>query len=195
MSLTESNEFPVEPEPAPEPKDRPENVGRVLPPARHRSRPVQAEPARELQPDDLPPDESDGGALSTDKPYYDVGYGRPPRDHQWRKGVSGNPKGRKKGSKNVSTILANRLNDRVKTKVNGKVTTETALEAIIRGHVYDALTQRDHKKVVYLLGEVERLRLFDEGATNPAAAEVTDETDAEIVRRLLDRLSGREANQ
>lgn len=31
---------------------------------------------------------------------YDVGYGKPPAEHRFRKGQSGNPKGRQKGSKN-----------------------------------------------------------------------------------------------
>ena len=34
-----------------------------------------------------------------------VGYGKPPSEHTWKPGQSGNPKGRPKGSKNKSTIL------------------------------------------------------------------------------------------
>ena len=36
---------------------------------------------------------------------YKVGQGRPPIDHQWKPGQSGNKKGRKKGSKNRKTIV------------------------------------------------------------------------------------------
>ena len=38
-------------------------------------------------------------------PPYDVGYGKPPVETRFRKGRSGNPKGRGKGSRDFATVF------------------------------------------------------------------------------------------
>lgn len=40
---------------------------------------------------------------------YQVGYGKPPQASQFKKGQSGNPKGRQKGSRNLATLLDQEL--------------------------------------------------------------------------------------
>ncbi len=47
---------------------------------------------------------------------YRVGFGRPPKDTQFKPGQSGNPKGRPKGSRNLSTIVANALDTSVRVR-------------------------------------------------------------------------------
>jgi hypothetical protein len=48
---------------------------------------------------------------------YPVGYGRPPKNTQFRKGFSGNPKGRPRGTKNIATMFWKIVRERV--KING----------------------------------------------------------------------------
>jgi hypothetical protein len=50
----------------------------------------------------------------------DVGYGKPPRKHQFKPGQSGNPKGRRRGSKGLKTELREELNERVPITIDGK---------------------------------------------------------------------------
>lgn len=44
---------------------------------------------------------------------YRVGYGKPPQDHQFQKGQSGNPRGRPKGAKNLIATLTVELGKRI----------------------------------------------------------------------------------
>jgi hypothetical protein len=60
---------------------------------------------------------------------YDVGFGKPPKPSQFRKGFSGNPKGRPKGRRNLATILKRALQEKVVIKENGVRRTVTKSEA------------------------------------------------------------------
>src|SRR5204862_3164945 len=47
----------------------------------------------------------------------EIGYRKPPRQHQWRKGRSGNPAGRKKGSRNKRTIIIRLMEQKLGRKI------------------------------------------------------------------------------
>ena len=54
-------------------------------------------------------------------PAYAVGRGKPPKEHQFKKGApSRNKKGRPRGSKNLSTLLREAAEGKVTATVNGK---------------------------------------------------------------------------
>jgi len=55
-----------------------------------------------------------------DKTDYKVGYKKPPLHTRFRKGQSGNPRGRPRGSKNFSTLLADALNEPVVVTEDGR---------------------------------------------------------------------------
>lgn len=58
----------------------------------------------------------------------EVGYGRPPKKSQFKKGQSGNPKGRPKGSKNFQTIVSDIMNQKVAAPGGDGRKTLTVLE-------------------------------------------------------------------
>jgi len=63
---------------------------------------------------------------------YEVGFGKPPQQSRFRKGVSGNPQGRPKGTLNKKTILSRTLREKVVITENGKRKRITKREALYK---------------------------------------------------------------
>ena len=61
------------------------------------------------------------GKRAAAKGDYEVGYCKPPRGAGFKKGQSGNPRGRPPHSKNLSTLLNDTLNELVTITENGRV--------------------------------------------------------------------------
>jgi hypothetical protein len=61
-----------------------------------------------------------------------VGYRRPPVKNQFRKGQSGNPRGRRKGQRNLGPVLAEVLHQTVTVKQDGESERMSKGEALIR---------------------------------------------------------------
>ncbi len=70
----------------------------------------------------------------------DVGYCRPPKEMQFKKGQSGNPSGRPKGTINLATALTRTLSKTIEVEEDGKKETITKMEAAVRRLVDEALT-------------------------------------------------------
>ncbi len=63
---------------------------------------------------------------------YEVGYGKPPKKHQFKPGRSGNIGGRQKSKKSGLTDISKLLNEPVKVKAGGKVREMGPFEASLR---------------------------------------------------------------
>jgi hypothetical protein len=95
----------------------------------------------------------------------DIGYGRPPPEHQFKPGQSGNKLGRPKGSKNEATIIDELFNRKVDVRQNGRVRKITLLEAICLKCAEDAL-KGNLKAATFLLNRRQQLESSSERPAN-----------------------------
>lgn len=120
----------------------------------------------------------------------DVGYGRPPREHQFKPGQSGNKRGRPKGSKNEGTIMSELFNRRIEIRQNGSVRKISLLEGIFIKFAEDAL-KGNPKSAAFLLNR----KLLVEPPDQPASGPVLDVDDQKVLefyaRQLEERLNKR----
>jgi uncharacterized protein DUF5681 len=116
---------------------------------------------------------------------YDVGYGKPPCHTRFKKGQSGNPRGRSPGSKNLSTLLSEPLNEPVIVAENGGRRKITKREAIVTQLVNRSATA-DLRALKILLDLVRDI----EAQTEPASSEVATFTaaDEKVIEQLKARL-------
>ena len=118
---------------------------------------------------------------------YEVGYGKPPRHTRFKKGQSGNPRGRPKGSKNLTTLLGEALNEPVIVAENGGRRKITMREAIIKQLVKRSATA-DLRAIKILLDMVRDI----EGQIEPAFESRTfTEADEKVIEQLRARFSKR----
>jgi hypothetical protein len=82
---------------------------------------------------------------------YQVGYKKPPRHTQWKRGQSGNPKGRPKQNKDFAKLLDRELSQTITVTEGGQVRTITLRELVITTLVRDA-AKGDSTARKYVLG-------------------------------------------
>ena len=116
----------------------------------------------------------------------EVGYRKPPESTQFKKGQSGNPRGRPRGRLNVATVIEKALREKVVINENGQRKTVTKLEAAAKQAVNKAVSSGDPRA----LQQLASLARFGEEqstaeATAPAAA-MTD-TDQKVLEGILER--------
>lgn len=111
-----------------------------------------------------------------------VGYGRPPKRHQFKSGQSGNPKGRPKGRKSEATLLAEVLNRKVTVNSGGAPKRITILEAILLRITEDSL-RGNTKSAAFLLN-----RLAGDTAASESTTPELSEDDRSILAAFAERI-------
>ena len=115
---------------------------------------------------------------------YPVGYGKPPQKSRFKKGKSGNPKGRSQGSPNLATAVDRALKEKVVVNEGGQRRVISKLEAMVTNMVNKAAVGEPRARQQLL----QVIRVLDgDPAEASSDAELAHE-DEEIMTRIAERL-------
>lgn len=113
---------------------------------------------------------------------YEVGYRKPPKASQFKKGQSGNPGGRKKGSLNLKTVYSEVYGEIIELTLNGEKRRVTGLAAMVIREFHLGLSG-DGRVIGQVMNRFERFQ-----ATEPSEGlEETTEDDRAIIERAIRR--------
>jgi hypothetical protein len=112
---------------------------------------------------------------------YDVGYAKPPTDSQFKKGVSGNPRGRPQGSRNLATRVKQIFGRKITVQENGRTRRITLADALLTKIASKALggdTSAQRLAVALLQ--------LEPADAAPLAAAFDSESDRATLRQFLE---------
>ena len=115
----------------------------------------------------------------------EVGYGKPPKATRFKKGQSGNPKGRPKGSRNFKTDVMATLEAPVQLKEKGRVKTVATQQAALLRLREKALSGNDRA----LDRLIELARTYNDENLAEAAAAALAPSDQAILDNFIRRRS------
>jgi hypothetical protein len=114
---------------------------------------------------------------------YKVGYGKPPKAKQFKRGKSGNPKGRPKGSLNLATDLTAELGEHITVREDGRSRKVSKQRAPIKSLMAKAL-QGDVRAMASLLALYARVITEPPHDDNQSI----DTDELQVLRRFAPRL-------
>ncbi|MDQ8699206.1 DUF5681 domain-containing protein [Hyphomicrobium sp. LHD-15] len=112
---------------------------------------------------------------------YDVGYGKPPKHSRFKRGQSGNPKGRPKGARNLDVAVQEELKQLVTVRENGRARRLSKRDVIAKSLVNKAV-QGDLKALQLILSKADR-----QGIDPPPLSEL-ETIDKSILEHFQRRL-------
>jgi|GraSoi2013_115cm_1033766.scaffolds.fasta_scaffold304098_1 hypothetical protein len=126
-----------------------------------------------------------GPARPIKSPERKVGRGKPPKHAQYKKGQTGNERGRPKGSKNLTTLMMEAAHHPVTAMIGGKKRTISTLSATIMQLAKKAASG-EHRATVKFLDYVDKIE------SRAAAARPTQyplsEPDLEVLSAVYERM-------
>jgi hypothetical protein len=118
-------------------------------------------------------DPHDSDRTDDDRP----GYGRPPKQHQFKPGQSGNPRGRRKGRKTNATLLREILDRKIPIRVEGKIR-KLSIREVMLTRFAEAGLKGDIKSAAYLLQRDDLMEAGQQPSNEPSNADEQQIIDA-----------------
>ena len=120
---------------------------------------------------------------------YEVGYGKPPKNTQFQKGVTGNPRGRPKKSLDFDQELIRESESFITITENGLQKRISKHKVVVKQLVKQAMTGSPQAQRIYLDNRrqaLERLALVaGTGPNNSGKYKAEDYTDDELLEIIL----------
>ena len=113
------------------------------------------------------------------------GYGKPPKKHQFKKGVSGNPRGRPKGKKSFAALFKQLENEKITVQINGKTEKLTIEQAILKRVMIDSVAGKSSFARLYLDTKQTILAMPDTAGMSASERNKQDEAILESFLKLL----------
>ena len=114
---------------------------------------------------------------------HEIGYSKPPKATQFKKGQSGNPKGRPKGSNNLSTDVKAILKSSVAINEDGKRKKVSTQQAMLL-RLKERALKGDAKSINQLVGLA---GAYNNETLTPSADTALDSDDAAVLDAFLTR--------
>lgn len=112
---------------------------------------------------------------------YEVGYGRPPKEYQFKPGTSGNYKGRPKKKSDFRSDLAEIIEKEVPVNINGQYVTMSTRKAALQVLIAKALKgENTALKILINL-------LISQPEEQEEILEELSSTDSQIIQEFLNR--------
>ena len=115
---------------------------------------------------------------------YEVGYGKPPKHTRFKKGQSGNPKGRPEDTKNLKTDLREEMNEKITIREGADERRISKQRALLKSLTLKAI-KGDTRAANVLLNMV--LRVLEAEPSEPGEAPLTAE-ERQVLETLESRL-------
>jgi Family of unknown function (DUF5681) len=115
-----------------------------------------------------------------------VGFGRPPAASRFKRGVSGNPKGRPKNSKNLKTLIRQALTAPISVQEGSHSRRVSKIEGVVLRQLQGALKGNDRSAMAIIKMAIQ-MGFLEDPDNNSAEAPVLSASDERILADLIPR--------